>query len=51
MVAPMTFDPAQLPDDVASLKAMLIANALEAEARAAPAVRPLVGARAAHRPA
>jgi transposase len=29
----MTFDPAQLPDDVASLKAMLIRNALEAEAR------------------
>jgi hypothetical protein len=33
MVALMTFDPAQLPDDVASLKAMLIRNALEAEAR------------------
>jgi transposase len=37
MVAPMTFDPVQLPNDVASLKAMLIAanqSALAAEARA-----------------
>jgi transposase len=37
MVAPMTFDPAQLPNDVASLKAIVIAankSVLEAEARA-----------------